>query len=94
MDSLVAQGVAMPVPDSELGQGIYSPLFMVQKKNGSWRPVIDLTHLTHRFIKERFKMETLSMIQQSVQPGDWLVLIDLKDAYFHVPVAGDIQQFV
>lgn len=34
-------------PDGERGKGMYSPLFMVQKKNGTWRPVIDLAHLDH-----------------------------------------------
>ena len=33
-------------------------------------------------------------IQQSVHPGDWLVSIDLKDAYFHVPVAADYQKYL
>lgn len=39
-------------------------------------------------------MESLYTIQQSVHPGDWLVSIDLKDAYFHVLVAADFQQFL
>lgn len=73
---------------------MYSPLFLVQKKNGTWRPVIDLTHLNRFIRKEKFKMESLLTIQQSVHLGDWLVSIDLKDAYFHVPVAADFQKFL
>lgn len=30
--------------------------------------------------------ETLATIQQATQPGDWLISIDLKVSYFHVPV--------
>ena len=64
-DSLVAQGAAFPVPADERFQWVYSPLFMVLKKNGSWRPVIDLTHLNY-FIKKKFKMEILLMISQAI----------------------------
>lgn len=92
--SLLEQVAAIPVPDGQRGMGVYSPLFMVQKKNRAWRPVIDLTHLNRFIRKERFRMETLSTFQQSVQPADWLVSIDLKDAYFHVPVEADFQQFL
>lgn len=94
IESLLAQGAVIPVPVSQQGMGMYSPLFLVQKKSGAWRPVIDLTHLNRFIKKERFKMETLSTIQQSVQPGDWMVSIDLKDAYFHVPIAENFQQFL
>lgn len=84
VDTLVAQGAVISVPEAERFQGVYSPLFLVQKKNGSWRPVIDLTYL-NRFIKaEKFKMETLATIQKAILPGDWMISVDLKDAYFHV----------
>jgi len=92
--SLLEQDATIPVPDNQRGRGMYYLLFMVQNKNGAWRPVIDLTHLNCFIRKERFKMETLSTIQQSVQPGNWLVSVDLKGAYFHVPVAADFQQFL
>ena len=39
-------------------------------------------------------METLSTIQQAIQPGDWMISIDLKDAYFHVPVAIELQKYL
>ena len=39
-------------------------------------------------------METLSTIQRAVLPGDWLASIDLKDAYFHVPVATDFHKYL
>lgn len=57
---------------------------MVLKNNDSCRPVIDLTHLKSFIKKEKFKMETLFTIHQAILPGD--VSIDLKDAYFHVPM--------
>lgn len=46
------------------------------------------------FHQERFRMETLLTICQAVQPGDWMISIDLKDAYFHVPIAEDFQKFL
>lgn len=66
--------------------GFYSRLFLVPKKNGTWRPVIDLSTL-NKYIKiESFKMETASSIRASIQPFHWGVSLDLSDAYFHVPI--------
>lgn len=93
-DSLVAQGTATPVPTDKRFQGVYTPLFIVLKKNDSLRPVIDLTHLNSFIKKEKFKMETLLTICQAIQPGDWLMFIDLKDAYFHVPIAEEFHKFL
>ena len=31
-------------------------------------------------------METLTSVITALHPGDWLAAIDLKDAYFHVPI--------
>ena len=66
--------------------GYYSRLFVGMKASGSWRPVIDLLLLNLKVLKTPFKMETLQSILLSVRRGDWMVSIDLKDAYLQVPM--------
>lgn len=61
---------------------------------GTWRPVIDLRDLNRTIKKERFKMESLQTILKFIQPGDWLLSVDLRDEYFHVPVAPFYQRFL
>ena len=59
------------------------------KASGSWRPVINLSLLNMKVRKTSFKMETLQLILLSVQEGDWMVSLDLKDAYLQVPIHPD-----
>ena len=66
--------------------GFYSHLFVVPKKNGKLRPVIDLSALNRHITLERFKMETTRSIREAILPGEWAVSIDLKDAYLHIPM--------
>ncbi|XP_053305761.1 vomeronasal type-2 receptor 26-like, partial [Spea bombifrons] len=51
--------VLVPVPWPEQGQGIYSPIFLVPKKPGGLRFIIDLRFLNGHLQFVRFKMETL-----------------------------------
>ena len=67
-------------------EGFYSRIFLAPKKGGKWRPVINLKPLNQFIKKQKFKMATLQSTIQDVNAGDWLVSIDLKDAYFHVPI--------
>ena len=67
-------------------EGFYSRIFLAPKKNGKWRPVINLRPLNQFLKKQHFKMSTPAEVIQEVEEGDWLVSIDLKDAYFHVPI--------
>lgn len=53
--SLLAHGAIKPVLHSERFQGVYSPLFLVEKKSEQVRPVIDLTFLNHHIRKNHFK---------------------------------------
>lgn len=39
-------------------------------------------------------METLTTIQQAVQRVDWLISIDLKDAYFHILMAKNVRKYL
>lgn len=74
--------------------GFYSRLFTVPKRDGGIRPVIDLSPLNRQLMVPHFKMETQASIRHAVSHGDWAASIDLKDAYFHVPMAASAQRFL
>ena len=63
-----------------------SPVFLVPKKTGDFRPVINLKPLDQFVEKIHFKMENIHMALNCISPGDFMVSIDLKDAYFSVPI--------
>ena len=74
--------------------GFYSRLFLVQKKSGSWRPVIDLKVFNTFLLKTTFKMETPAFIRNSIRPMHWGVSLDLEDAYFHVPIHPNFRKYL
>jgi len=74
--------------------GFYSRLFLVQKKSGSWRPVIDLKVLNTFLVKPTFKMETPAFIRRSIKPMQWGVSLDLEDAFFHVPIHPNYRKYL
>ncbi len=66
--------------------GLFSPYFIVPKKGGGLRPILDLRVLNRALHKLPFKMLTQKRIFGCVRPLDWFAAIDLKDAYFHVSI--------
>ena len=68
-----------------------SPVFLVKKKDGGNRPVINLKELNSYVTYQHFKMEGLYLLKHLIQIGDWMIKIDLKDAYFTVPVSKQHQ---
>ena len=74
--------------------GFYSRLFVVWKTSGSWRPVIDLSHLNHFVDVSPFQMETIQSVLLSVRQGDWMASIDLKEAYLQVPLHPAFRHFL
>ena len=63
-----------------------STLFLVPKKTGDLRPVINLKPLNEFVRKIRFKMESIDFVKHLLHPGDFMITIDLKDAYFSIPI--------
>ena len=43
---------------------------------------------------EHFKMEGIHMVRDLLRKGDFMVKIDLKDAYFTVPLCQEDQKFI
>ena len=61
---------------------------------GDWRPVIDLSHLNDFVHLTPFKMETVASVLLSVREGDFLASLDLKDAYFQIPIHGSSRKLL
>ena len=74
--------------------GFYSRLFLVPKPHQRWRPVIDLSRLNTFLHVEKFKMETPESIRTSLIPGEWVSLIDLLDAYLHIPIHPNSRKYL
>ena len=60
---------------------------VADQKDGSQRPVMNLKPLNTFVQKAYFKMEGVHMVKELLRKDDWMVSIDLKDAYLSVPVA-------
>ncbi len=83
---LLAKDAIEPVPPADMRSGFYSPYFIVPKKSGGLRPILDLRVLNRALHKLPFRMLTQKRIFGCVRPLDWFAAIDLKDAYFHVSI--------
>ena len=85
--------VIAPVRDRS-SLGFYSRLFLVPKRTGEDRPVIDLSPLNRQLDVPSFKMETQASVREAIRPGEWVTTIDIKDAYLHVPMATTTQRYL
>ena len=69
-------------------------MFLIPKKDGKMRPVINLKSLNQFVMTPHFKMEGIHTVRDLIQPNNWMTKIDLKDAYFTIPVVKHHQKFL
>ncbi|XP_065185980.1 uncharacterized protein LOC135816808 [Sycon ciliatum] len=90
---MVAKGAITQIPERE--KGFLSPFFAVPKADSiKIRPIIDLRALNDCLQYHHFKMESLKTVADLLQPGDVMIKIDLRDAYFSIPVARSSRRFL
>ena len=82
VEAMLAKGALEITLDP--GPGFYSQSSFPGGE-GVWRPVIDMSHLNEFIHLTRFKMETVASVL-SVRERDFLASLDLKDAYFQIPI--------
>ncbi len=70
----------------DITPGFNSQMFVIPKKNGKWRPIIDISPLNKMVDIRHFKTLTPASILATITKGQWMTSIDLSDAYFHVPI--------
>ena len=83
---LLQKGAITKLLPSEAQQGFYSNLFLVPKKDGGMRPVINLKRLNEYVVPHHFKMEGIHTLKDLLRRNDWMTKVDLKDAYFTIPI--------
>ena len=71
-----------------------SCLFTVPKMSGSLRPVINLKPLNQFLHLETFKMESLSDLKVLLEPNDFMITIDLSDAYMTLPTEEESRNYL
>ena len=93
VDSLILKEAIEQVRDTR-SLGFYSHVFLVQKKNGTWRPVINLHALNVCLEIPTFTMESASKIAATITQNEWATSLDLTDGYFHVPMAPHCRKYL
>lgn len=94
MEDLLRKDAIETVPLHEINSGFYSTFFLVPKKNGKMRPVINLRPLNIYLRKTHFKMDTFVKVLNLVKPKDWAISLDLSDAYLHIPIFVKHRKFL
>ena len=92
VDKLVQKEAIMAV--DPVADQFISSIFAVPKKDGTQRPVVNLKPLNIFVQKCHFKMEGIQMVKELLRKDDWMVSVDLKDAYLSVPVASDHRKYL
>ncbi len=92
--TLLEKGAIEMVPPALSESGFYSRYFLIPRKDGGLRPILDLRRLNHALMRRPFRMITLKQILSQIRTGDWFCSLDLKDAYFHIQIAPHHRRFL
>lgn len=92
IEVLVSQGVLERV--SEPGPSFVSRMFLVKKIDGGGRPIFDLRNLNSYVETREFQLISHAKVPDFIQPGDWLIRVDMSQAYFHIRVASSHRCFL
>ena len=91
---LLKKGVIQPC-QHKAGEFI-SPIFTRPKKDGSLRMILNLKSFNGNVTHYHFKMDNVwsAISIRLMKPGCYMASVDLKDAYYSVPICKDHQKFL
>ena len=71
-----------------------STIFTRPKRDGSHRLILNLRKLKDHIVYHHFKMESLQSAVQLMKPLCWMAVLDLKDAYYSVPIRTEYRKYL
>jgi len=71
-----------------------SPIFVTEKSDGGFRLILNLKKLNESIEKIKFKMQTLTSILCLIRPNMFMAKLDIKDAYYSIPIGKDHQRLL
>ena len=71
-----------------------SPIFVRKKADGGYRLILNLKVLNKTVVYKKFKMETISSILLMVRPNMYMAKLDIKDAYYSIPIEKSCQKML
>ena len=74
---------------------IISPVFLREKRKGTgkWRLIIDLRHLNQFCTHMTPHMEYLWQIEEILEEQDWMVTIDISEAFHNISIAESARKY-
>jgi hypothetical protein len=95
VEALLSKGAIEEVPLSPSLPCYISPIFLIPKKSGGMRPILNLKKLNAAHLDTPyFRMETMEDVRHALRPGDWVASIDLRDAYFHIRLHHSTRKYM
>ena len=92
IDALLKKETIEPIPHRQTK--LVSNLFLVKKKLVRFRPVMNLKSLNQFVHTEHFTMETITNLRTMLSKDDWVVTIDISDAYLTIPMDKEFKDYV
>ena len=68
-------------------------MFVVREKD-KVRPILNCQRINQFIQCQHFKMESVPILRDLIEAGDWMCKIDLKDAYTMVPIHPESRQYL
>ena len=78
----------------EQGEFISNVFLCPKKQTGKFRLILNLKHLNQFIDYKHFRMETVHTVADMVTPNSFMATIDLKDAYYSIPINECSQKFL
>ncbi|XP_039305200.1 uncharacterized protein LOC120357772 [Solenopsis invicta] len=92
INELLQKGAIQPCKKYE--DQFFSRIFLVPKPDGSSHFILNLKKLNEFIKTEHFKLEDIRTARDLIQPNCFMATIDLKDAYYLVPIAETNKKFL
>ena len=69
-------------------------MFLVAKKSGGKRPVLNLWPLNYFVPNETFKMEGIHLLKDFLRHNYFMTKLDMQDAYYSIPVNKQLRRYL